>query len=181
MKCKKCEFEITDKNVNVCPNCGEKIKKDSFPVWVIPVIVVSIIVFYIALFALGFWLAWLTIGSENKFKDTYVLLSQMKHSETLYNASELTLKNGAEVKFEKLRECTTSIPKETVNYTKDTACSILTVDINGFKKGPNFDTDGTEFGDIYDQYTLLLYKDGIVPAYGSPEFELLKNTLIPVS
>lgn len=80
----------------------------------------------------------------------------------------IRLSNGVEVKYEKLRE--SCEPNYSKKASESTACAMLTVDVNGFSKGPNKMSKSTE---LADRYTLLMYPISVEPITGSEEEKIL--------
>lgn len=80
----------------------------------------------------------------------------------------IRLSNGVEVKYEKLRE--SCEPNYSKKASESTACARLTVDVNGFSKGPNKMSKSTE---LADRYTLLMYPISVVPITGSEGEKIL--------
>lgn len=80
----------------------------------------------------------------------------------------IRLSNGVEIKYEKLRE--SCEPNYSKKASESTACARLTVDVNGFSKGPNKMSKSTE---LADRYTLLMYPISVVPITGSEGEKIL--------
>ncbi len=136
-----------------------------------------IVLFLIILFSFLTFLV--SVISENqkivKFAYTYWLIEKksdiIKNSNIGYPCyfSEMKL-NDVELKCQTLNQfCNTEIPAK-IFRNKDTACAILTFDINGFNKKPNVISSNKN---IQDQYQVLMYRNGITTIPDSVENEAL--------
>ena len=203
MKCQKCGLDISDKKVKTCPQCGEKIKHDTFPMWAIVLIVLTGTGFF-TLPIIGIVAAMtipsLVAGTEiarNKaiFKKTFSTFNQailmsnaisgkyytkfddvwnksVKEQLSTYKNidSGIILADLTEVKYEKINDICVKIPSKP---SEKTACAILTIDADGFGKGPNKYTVTDRTG---DRFNILLYSDGVATIPNSAEDYIIKGT-----
>ncbi len=61
-------------------------------------------------------------------------------------------------------------------YIADSTCAILTIDTNGFEKGPNKRTEKISSGKytrVNDQFRILLYSTSVAPEKGSAEDDII--------
>ena len=206
MKCSKCGFEIPN-NSKVCPQCGAKLKNDKFPTWVIVLLIVFVaglsnlpVIGVVADTVLPSLVA-SAESSKNKliFKksvatlNTALLMSEAKNERyysrfddvwekaiksNLLNPQDIPngiiFADGTEIKYERLGNPCQRIPQ---NPSVHTACAILTIDINGFKKAPNTRTAKTtgSYTNVKDQFRVLLYSDITGIEKGTPEYDILKE------
>lgn len=179
MRCKKCGSEVAD-NIRLCPNCGERLKKDSFPVWVIVLLGVVAVSFFVLPF-IGI-VAALTIPSllantdSAKNKAVYkkslsslnqaLLMSQAINDKTYSRfddvwtiaikgqmASPENIENGLKMLDGteiKYEKLGNPCIQAPKEPTKHTACAILTIDANGFNKAPNKTTEKSSSGKYHD-------------------------------
>ncbi len=179
MKCKNCGAEVQD-NIRLCPNCGARLKKDSFPVWVIVLLVLLGAGFFILPF-IGI-IAAMTIPSlvantdsaKNKaiYKKSLATLNQALLMSEALNGKTYSrfddvwttsikgqLNNPQDIQNGLIMADGTEIKYERLGNpcvqvptepTKHTACAILTIDANGFAKTPNATTQRSESGKYHD-------------------------------
>jgi len=205
-KCKKCGVNVENEKSSVCPACGAKLG-GGFPVWVIVVLVIlGIFASVIIPVAVTIVMTMPTLmtntdRARNKamfLKTTSNLIQSLLMSNALddkyyNNFDELwekgvkgnlniasNLENGikladlTEIKYEKLNNTCKEFPTE---YNENTACAILTIDVNGFDNGDNKLSYVTEKGTqmIYDRFVLLLYPNTVAPYPKSLEDVLLNK------
>lgn len=139
------------------------------------------IIIIIAVFLLGIsMLAYLipSINKANKIvkfitSDYLIEKSGMKMADELNSCliSEMKLQNNTEIRCKPLTfGCVDEIPEAKKTINKDSACAIITVDINGFNKNPN---EVSSKEKIQDQFQLLLYNNGIAIIPDSVEENIL--------
>ena len=201
MYCQKCGFEITDKKAKVCPSCQTKIKHDSFPVWLI-ILLVFLVSGFFFLPVVGIvaaitmpTLIMSTNRAKNKatFLKTYVTLNQSMlmdkaisdksytKFEDVWNKSiKNQLLNPEDIEHGiRLKDLTE------IKYTKlnDNCKSIHEVKEISDRTACavlTIDTDGfnkgknrqSENNDIQDQFKILLYSDTITTIPNSIENKL---------
>lgn len=205
MYCKKCGFNIEDKKAVVCPSCGERIKKDKFPVWAIVLIVCSVL-FLPFLGICGIVLAMILpsimMNTERAkyralFKKELSVLNQSiqlsaalndKYYSSTDDVWEKSIKKNLNIESEidnriKLADLS-EIKYEKLNDT----CSRVPVDKSQISEKTacaelildvnGFDKAPNKFStetNVFDRYTLLLYSDKVLPIPNSPEYNILHN------
>ncbi|MBQ8460627.1 zinc ribbon domain-containing protein [bacterium] len=202
MKCVNCGTEIEDKKINICPNCGAKIKHDTFPVWAIVLIVLAGTGFF-GLPIIGI-VAAMTIPTlvasteqaRNKaiFKKTYSTFNQAILMDNAISGKYYTtfddvwnkaikgqlsryqdIENGivlADLTEVKYEKISGTCQRKPEKISEKTACAILTVDADGFNKGANKFSVGSRVG---DRFNILLYSDGVETIPNTPEDRLIKK------
>ncbi len=208
MKCKNCGFEIPDKS-KTCPQCGTKLSGDKFPTWVIVFLVLFGAGFFIlpiigivAAMTIPTLIS-NTDNAKNKavYKKSLATLNQAlmmgeaqngrlysrfndvwekSIKDSLANLQDIPngviFADGTEVKYETLGNPCRRAPQDAYAHT---ACAILTIDANGFAKGPNARTAKTtgKYTRVNDQFKVLLYSDSVVPEKGSPEYDIIQESI----
>lgn len=86
----------------------------------------------------------------------------------------IRLADLSEIKYEKLRDNCSVSPEDKKNISPETACAILTIDVNGFDKEPN---RASTVKSRADRYLVLMYSNTVVPAPNSEEDKILHNDL----
>ena len=126
-----------------------------------------------------FWIITLRDDTKNiKFLTSYYFLNKSISSSDADIGSCIfsyaKLKNNVELKCQPLREICddNNVPTNNKLVNKDTACSIITLDINGFDHKPNIMYSKNKKG---EQFQVLRYKNGIVTIPDSSEYVLLKG------
>jgi len=87
-------------------------------------------------------------------------------------SDRIVLGDSSEIKYQKLRDNCVEKPENDSEINEQTACAILTIDVDGFKKGLNRQS---KVGDIADRFTVLLYSDAVVMMPNSAEEKILLN------
>jgi len=167
MKCNNCGAEITDKNAVNCPQCGQKIKKSSLPVWAIVLIILAGL-FICSLPIIGIVAAMVlptlmssTEDAKNKtvYKKTISTLSQSMYMSEALDGGDYTnfddvwtkkvkanllldSENGNIIRLKDLTEIkydklSDVCQQSPQSPSKETACAVLTIDADGFDKGLN--------------------------------------------
>jgi type II secretory pathway pseudopilin PulG len=204
MYCKNCGFEILDKKATHCPACQAKIKKDTFPVWVIVLLVIFCLGFFI-LPIIGI-VAALTLPTlimntdkaKNKavFKKTISTLNQSmlmdkaisdKTYTKFYDVWNKSIKNQL-LNPEDIENGIRLNDSTEIKYTKlsNTCNSINAKDEISDRTACavlTIDADGFNNGKnrlstknkINDQFKILLCSDTVTPAPNSIEDELIKG------
>lgn len=114
-----------------------------------------------------------------KFSTAYWLVDKtniVKFGNNIVNPcyfSQMKLKNNVELQCKELKfSCDDKIPSKNTDINKDTACAIITFDINGFDKKPNIISTNRK---VQDQYQILVYNNGITTIPNSIEDETLNS------
>ena len=206
MKCTKCGCEVPD-NSQICPMCGAKLAGDKFPTWVIVIlIIIGFGLFSLPLLGVVAALtipslvnSTNNVKSKAIYKKTVATLSEAllmseaindkKYSKfddvwniaiksNLMNPVDIpngiTLADGTEIRYEKLGNPCTDVPKDPSAHT---ACAILTIDTNGFNKGPNLRTQryNGSAKNINDQFKVLLYSTNVTAEKDTPEYDIIQE------
>ena len=205
MKCKKCGYEIVDNKATVCPSCNEKIKRDTFPMWVIVLLV---------LFCSGFFIlpvigvvAAITIPTlmmstdeaKNKavFKKTMSTLSQAmlmdkaisdktytKFDDVWNKSIKSQLPNPIDIENGIRLNDMTEIKYEKLSNTCNSIHDKKEISDRTACAVLTIDADGFDKGQnrhsmhtgIHDQFKVMLYSDMVSPIPNTVEDELLKGT-----
>lgn len=88
------------------------------------------------------------------------------------NGDIITLADGTDLKLVKISSTCKRAPK-TEEVSEKNACGIITIDTNGFERGPN--KTSVDSKNNIDRFTLLLYSNTVNPAYNSIEYKILNN------
>ena len=81
--------------------------------------------------------------------------------------AQMELKNNVELQCKELKSsCDRKIPSKDKDINMDTACAIITFDVNGFNKNPNIISTNKK---VQDQYQILMYSNGIATMPNSIE------------
>lgn len=179
MKCEKCGAEIQD-GLRICSNCGERIKKDSFPVWLIVVLIIVgsglFILPFIGIVAAMTLPALMSNTESAKNKACYkkslsslnqaLLMSEAINDKTYSRFNDVweiavkaRLANPRDIQNGLVMMDGTEIKYEKLGNpcvkvpprpTKHSACAVLTIDTNGFGKAPNARTQRSSTGQYND-------------------------------
>ena len=207
MKCKKCGFEIPQ-NAKVCPQCGTK-ASGGFPAWAIAVLVIfgaGIFILPIIGIVAAMTIPTLVANTDSaKNRSQYkkdiatlnqaLLMSEAQNGKLYSRADDVVniaikgslsgaqdIPNGivlADNSSFTYQKTGTPCKRPPAEPSAHTACAILTIDTNGFDKGPNKRTDkrpsGRYASQVNDQFRVLLYSTSVVPENGTPEYDILKG------
>jgi type II secretory pathway pseudopilin PulG len=205
MYCKKCGFEIEDNKATQCPACQAKIKRDSFPVWVIVILVLFTAGFFI-LPIIGIvaaitlpTLMMNTNEAKNKvvFKKTISTLSQAMLMDKAISGKSYTKFDDVwnkSIKNQLLNpvDIANGIRLNDLTEIKYTKLNDICNSVHDKKEISDrtacavltIDADGFDKGQnrhsmhtgIHDQFRVMLYSDMVIPVPNTVEDELIKGT-----
>ena len=111
-----------------------------------------------------------------KFVTSYYVIDKSNFISNELNTcsfSKLTLKNGVEISCKSLTDyCTNDIPQKDILINEQTACALITFDVNNFQNKPNIIST---FSRVNDQYQILRYSNGITTIPNSIEDNILHS------
>lgn len=206
MKCENCGLEIEDKNIKVCPTCGNRVNKDKFPVWVFVLVILTVFLLPIlgiigvvlAIFMPVLFNSHQSNFSKELFKKNVSTLNQALNFSSAINGRHYTkfddvwdkgLKKYLAVDSE-IENGVKLVDLSEVKYKRlNEICSNVPTIVSDINENTAcavlfIDTDGFNKGvnklstpeHIKDQFKVLLYANKVVPTPNSVEETLLQTS-----